>query len=336
MAIPLVIDTDTAQDDCVAILTGLLDPAADLKAITMVAGNVGFDQQVRNAFLTMAVAGKLGEVPVHLGARQPILQSWVSAENVHGDGVGGLSIDMTGLEPEREHAVDALIRLAAEHAGELCIVAIGPLTNIALAAAKDRDFVRNVKALYIMGGSNNGRGNITAAGEFNFYVDPEAAQAVMVAGFEIVIVPWDRLTLRDAVFGGDRLDVIAGLGTPLGDFFTTIVSATLDFDRSVGIDGSTHPDSLTAAVLMHPDLVTSSAPYRVDVEIGGGLARGYSAMSWIGAEGAGIVDAPGRRTVHDLAPNATVIEAVDSDAFFRYIVGIMSTVTEPSRPILGR
>jgi purine nucleosidase len=318
--IPLVIDTDTAQDDCVAILVGLLDPAADLKAITMVAGNVGFDQQVRNAFLTMSVAGRLGAVPVHLGCRQPFLRPWVSAENVHGDGVGGLSIDMTGLAPETEHGVDALIRLAAENAGELCIVAIGPLTNIALAAAKDRDFVRNVKALYIMGGSNNGRGNITAAGEFNFYVDPEAAKAVFAAGFDIVVIPWDRLTLRDAVFGTDRLARIAAIDTPLARFFTTIVGATLDFDRRVGIDGSTHPDSLTAATLLHPELVTASADYHVDVETGSDLTRGYSAMSW---------------GVHGLTPNATVIESVDSDAFFDYIAALLAGATTPSREVRG-
>ncbi len=318
MPVPLVIDTDTAQDDCVAILTGLLDSAADLKAITMVAGNVGFDQQVRNAFLTMSVAGELGTVPVYLGARQPILRPWVSAENVHGDGVGGLAIDMSGLAPETEHAVDALIRIAAENAGELCIVAIGPLTNIALAAAKDREFVHNVKALYVMGGSNNGRGNITAAAEFNFYVDPEAAKAVLAAGFTTVIVPWDRLTLRDAVFDQAHLDEIAAIGTPIADFFTTIVAATLDFDRSVGIDGSTHPDSLTVAVLLHPELITASAPYHVDVETGSDLTRGYSAMSW---------------GVHGLAPNAKVIEAVDADAFFRHIKALVAHPTVPSRPI---
>jgi purine nucleosidase len=318
--IPLVIDTDTAQDDCVALLVGLLDPAADLKAVTMGAGNVGFDPQVRNAFLTMAVAGRLGDVPVHLGCRQPMVRPWVSAENVHGDGVGGLRIDMTGCEPHPEHAVDALIRLAAEHAGELCIVAIGPLSNIAMAAAKDPHFVTNVKALYVMGGSNNGRGNITAAAEFNFYVDPEAAKAVMAAGFPMVIVPWDRLTLRDAVFGQDRLESIAAVGTPLSDFFTRIVATTLDFDRRVGIDGSTHPDSLTAAVLLHPELVTASDRYHVDVEAGSELTRGYSAMSW---------------GVHGLQPTATVIDAVDPDGFFDYIRGLLARRTEPSRPVLG-
>ena len=107
--IPLIIDTDTAQDDCVALLVGLLDPVADLRAITMVAGNVGFERQVLNAWMTLSVAGRLGEVPVYLGCRRPMVREWVSAENVHGDGAGGLTMDFEGLTPEPEHGVDALI-----------------------------------------------------------------------------------------------------------------------------------------------------------------------------------------------------------------------------------
>ncbi|MDT0328196.1 nucleoside hydrolase [Nocardiopsis lambiniae] len=319
MTVPLVIDTDTAQDDCVALLVGLLDPAADLRAITMVAGNVGFDQQVRNAFMTLNVAGA-SPVPVYLGSRRPLVRAWVSAENVHGDGSGGLDMDQAGREPEAEHAVDALVRLAAESPGELSIVAIGPLTNIAAAVIKDPDFAGNVKSLYIMGGSNNGRGNITAAAEFNFYVDPEAAKTVFGAGFEITVVPWDPLTLRRAVFGQERLDEIAALGTPLSRFFTRVCAATLEFDRKVGIDGTTHPDSLTAAVLLHPELVREASPYHVDVETAGELTRGYSAMSW---------------GVHGLEPNARVIEDVDADGFYEYIRSLLARETAPEREITG-
>ena len=317
--IPLVIDTDTAQDDCVALLVGLLDPAADLKAITMVAGNVGFDRQVQNAWITLSAAGRLGEVPVHLGCRRPLVREWVSAENVHGDGSGGLAIDDVDLAPEAEHGVDALIRIAAENPGELAIVAIGPLTNIATAIVKDPDFVGNVGALYIMGGSNNGRGNITAAAEYNFYVDPEAAKAVFAAGFSnIVVVPWHPLTLRDAVFSREQIAGIEAIGTPLARFFARVVTSTLAFDESVGIPGSTHPDSLTAAVLLHPELITSAAPYAVDVETGSDLTRGYSAMSW---------------GIHELAPNATVVEAVDADGFHAYLRTLLSDTRDPSRPI---
>ena len=318
--IPLIIDTDTAQDDCVALLVGLLDPLADLRAITMVAGNVGFDQQVHNAHVTLNAAGRLGEVPIHLGCRRPMVREWVSAENVHGDGVGGLTIATDDLTVSPQHGVDALIELAAESPGELSIVCIGPLTNIAMAAVKDPRFVENVKTLYIMGGSNNGRGNISAAAEYNFYVDPEAASTVFGAGFDIVVIPWSPLTLNDAVFSRETLAGIAAIGTPLAEFFVRIVSTTLDFDESVGIAGSTHPDSLTAAVLLHPELVTASAEYAVDVETGSDLTRGYSAMSW---------------GVHGLAANATVIESVDAAAFLGYIRSLLATETGPNRPFLA-
>lgn len=314
--IPLVIDTDTAQDDCIALLAGLLDPRVDLRAVTMVAGNVDFGHQVRNAYLTCNVAGRLGDVPIFLGCRRPMVRPSVSAENVHGDGAGGLTMDLTGCDPASEHAVDALIRLAQENPGELSIVAIGPLTNIATAVVNDPDFVGNIKTLYVMGGSNNARGNITAAAEFNFYVDPEAAKTVFAAGFEIVVVPWAPLTLDQAVFAQPALDEIAALGTPLSDFFTRVCAATLEFDRSVGIDGTTHPDSLTAAILLHPELIRRSARYHVDVETAGELTRGYAAMSW---------------GVHGLEANATVIEEIDAEAFFDYIKSLLATKTTPAR-----
>ena len=320
MAIPFILDTDTAQDDCVAILLGVLDDAADLRAVTMVAGNVGFEQQTHNALMTLSVAGALGQVPVYLGCRRPMVREWVSAENVHGDGVGGLSMDMDGVSPEDEHAVDALLRLTAEEPGALNVVAIGPLTNIAMAIVKDPDFAHRVKHLYIMGGSNNARGNITASAEFNFYVDPDAAKIVFAAGFDITVVPWEPLTVRDAIFSREQMAKIGSHGTPVASFFQQVCETTLEFDESVGIPGSSHPDSLTVAIMLHPELVTKSAPYSVDIEADSELTRGYSAMSW---------------GIHGHKPNARVIEEVDSEGFYSYISSIMDTHTEPNRVILG-
>jgi purine nucleosidase len=321
MPIPVIIDTDTAQDDCITILLALLDPAADLRAITMVAGNVGFDQQVANAHLTLNVAGRLGQVPVHLGCRRPMLREWESAEDVHGDGSGGLSMDAAGVEMAGEHAVNALLRLTAEAPGELSIVAIGPLTNLAMAVVMDPGFAGRVKSLYVMGGSNNGRGNITPSAEFNFYVDPEAAQVVLDAGFaDLRIVPWAPLTLRDATFARPDYDRLCALGTPLSRFFQRMCDATIDYDESVGVNGSTHPDSLTMAVLLHPELVQAQSGYRVDVETSSALTRGMSTMAW-GKFG--------------LVPNAQVVEAVDSAAFFEVLRRLLGTPTVPTRPIAG-
>jgi purine nucleosidase len=320
-AVPVIIDTDTAQDDCIAILLGLLDPAADLRAITMVAGNVGFDQQVANAHLALNVAGRLGSVPIFHGCRQPLLRPWDSAEDVHGDGSGGLSMDANGLQDEDEHAVNALLRITAERPGEVSIVAIGPLTNIAAAVALDRSFPARVKSLYVMGGSNNGRGNITASAEFNFYVDPEAAQIVLQAGFtDLRIVPWAPLTLNDATFIREVFDRLGAIGTPLARFYHRMCAATIDYDESVGIDGSTHPDSLTLAVLLHPELVLAQAGYRVDVETASELTRGMSAMAW---------------DKFGLTANAQVIESVDAQAFHRLIEKLLSLPTMPNLPIAG-
>ena len=305
LTLPIVIDTDTAQDDCVAILLGYLEPAADLLGITLVAGNLTFGQQLHNAVLTLELGGGLGEVPIYVGCRRPMVKPLVSAVSVHGDGVGGIRfLGDASNYVSNEHAVDALIRLAREHVGNLRIVCIGPLTNIGLATIKDPDFVSNVAQLIIMGGSNNSRGNITPAAEFNFYVDPEAAKVVLTAGFRMTIVPWTPLTLADGVFRENELNTLEALDTPLSTFFGRLIQDTLAFDRSVGINGSAHPDSLAISCVLHPEIILSSARYHVDIDTSDSIARGYSAMSW---------------GVHGLQPNATVIERIDRDAFLAII-----------------
>lgn len=318
---PIIIDNDTAQDDCVTLLLGLMDPRADLRAITTVAGNVPFERQVANAQMTLAVAAKLGHVPLHLGCRQPILREWVSAEEVHGDGAGGLSMELDPSAISTEHAVDALIRITQESPGEVSIIAIGPLTNIATAVVKDRRFVRNVKSLYIMGGSNNGRGNTTSCAEFNFYVDPHAAQVVFTAGFDdINIVTWDPVTIRDATYPRARYHELTAIDTPMARFFKKVCDATLDFNESVGIDGSTHPDSITLAALLYPEIVLESARYRVDVETGSELTMGYSAMAW---------------DKFDQQANATVLDRLDGERFFDVLRSLLETRTEPNALIHG-
>lgn len=312
MSIPLVIDTDTAADDCFALLAGLLHPNADLRAITLVAGNVSFDKQVHNAFVTIGQAGRAGEVPIFAGARQPMMREWASAEYVHGDGKGGVDWPVPDIQLETQHGVDALIDLSHQFAGELVIVAIGPLTNIATAVVKDRDFAARVSRLYVMGGSNNYRGNITPAAEYNFYVDPEAAKIVADAGFDLTIIDWG-VTLRQAVFTRAMLKEIADLNTPLAHFFVTVNKPTLEFDESVGINGSTHPDILSVFAAIEPALITRTARYRLDIECAGETTRGYSVFDW------GVFDQPA---------NATVVEEIDETGFYHAIKTLLQTNVE--------
>lgn len=308
MRIPLVIDTDTAADDCFALLVGLLHPDADLRAITIVGGNVGFEQQVHNAFLTLEVAGRVGQVPVYLGERDPLHREWVSAEDVHGDGVGGQR-RVGDDAPEAEHAVDALLRLSHELAGDMVLVCIGPLTNIALAVTRDPGFASRVREVVVMGGSINGRGNITPAAEYNIYVDPEAAAAVVAAGFpRLRFVTWDPLTLAQTVCGPERLEAIAALDTVGARFFVRANQVTYNFDVAAGIGGSTHPDTLSVLVALEPALVREEKPYRVGVECYGDLTRGATVFDW-------------RAAPEDC--NATAIEDIDEERLFEVLRDVL-------------
>lgn len=296
----IIIDTDTAADDSFAMLVGLRHPDAVLEAVTIVAGNVAFDQQVENALITIEAAGRGGEVPVHPGARVPLMREWVEA-SAHGDGKGNHEWPVPAQRASDERAADALVRIVEAHPGEVDIVAIGPLTNIATAVALDRDFAAKARSLWIMGGCDNSVGNITAAAEYNFYVDPEAAAIVLDAGFDTTIVTW-TLTLRRALWTRTQLERIAAIGTPLAEFFTILDAPNLEFNESVQIEGSTHPDSLTAMLLMRPDLITASSRRFVAIETRGELTRGYSLMD----------DRANRNP-----PNATVIDDVDAEGFYR-------------------
>ncbi|SEJ62536.1 nucleoside hydrolase [Demequina mangrovi] len=306
--VPLVIDTDTASDDCFALLLALLDPRADLRAITIAQGNVSFDQQVHNAFLTLEVAGRVGEVPVHLGEREALAGGWIGAEDVHGDGVGGQR-RTNDAQADPEHAVDALLRLTREAPGELSIVAIGPLTNLARAVERDAGFAGRVRELIVMGGSLDGVGNITPAAEYNIYADPEAAAAVVGAGFPLLrFITWSPVTLRDAIFDAGRVEQIRALGTGLSDFFVRANQAPFDFDTSHGVGGSTHPDTLSVLAAFDPRIVREERPFALGVVLEG-ERRGATDFEM--ADDAS-------------AANCTAVTVADGERLFATMLGILA------------
>ena len=305
-AVPLIVDTDTAGDDVSSLLLALRRPEAELEAITVVCGNVRFEQQVENALYAVEMAGRSGEVPVYPGCPRPLISEWVGAEYVHGqDGMGDSFFPPAHQRPEAEHAVDAIIRLADARPGELTILAQGPLTNIATAVVREPSLPQKVKALYVMGG---GLGNITPAAEFNFYVDPEAAKIVFAAGFAVTLFTW-TVTLSHGVFEDDKLEQIAALDTELSRFFGQVNRKALEFERSIGIPGTTHPDAMTCAALLDDSLILASRDCVVDVETRGELTRGYSLIDALGRVGR--------------APNARVVEEFDTDRFFETMVSVL-------------
>ncbi len=315
----LVVDTDTAGDDVVSLLLALGTPWVNLRGITINVGNVAFDQQVENALKTVEVAGKGGQVPVFPGARDPLLREWVSADYVHGkDGMGESFFERVSQRPEAAHAVEFLIEASHRWNGSLVIVAQAPLTNLALAVRQDPTFPTRMAELWVMGGSLNAMGNIEPLSEYNFYVDPEAAAIVFGAGFNLLLVGWD-IALESSILSLDDLARIEALDTPLSRFFLQTQRKVLEFNRREGgIEGTSHPDSLTMAMALDPTIWRSGKDYYVGIETRGELTRGTS-----------VVD---RLNVWKRAPNAHVCHVADGGRFKEALFHLLSTGTSGMAP----
>jgi purine nucleosidase len=279
-----LIDTDTASDDAVALVLALTEPSIVVEAITVVAGNVPLDRAVQNALYTRELCGS--KAPVHAGAGEPVHdQGPVTAENVHGqDGMGDVGLPLTGREPDEGHAVDILIELAHRYPGELTLVTLGPLTNVALALRKDPSIARLYQRVVVMGGTGDHSGNITPAAEFNIYVDPEAAAEVFASGMPLEMVGWD-VSRDHAVLRPEDLDALRETGR-LGAFCVDIQAQLLKFCHDVThIDGVDLPDPVTVAYAIDPTIATGTRRAFVTVETAGTHTRGMTVVDALGLTG---------------------------------------------------
>lgn len=309
----LIIDTDTAGDDVFSLMLALTRPGVIVEAITIAHGNVGFVQHAENALTTLEVCGKAGEVPIYLGAQTPFSRAPLDAAYVFGaDGMSDSAFPLTVQRPSEGHAVDEIVRRVMAEPGQITLIAQAPLTNIALAYLREPRIAQAVKHLWIMGGTDNGVGNVTSAAEYNFYVDPEAAKIVINAGFKLSIVTWTE-TLRDGLLDLDQLGQLEALGSPRARFFTDVNRASLAFAQETeGLNGSLHPDALTCALALDEDLILESEQAVVDVEILGELTRGYLSVSHNILPDIELADPSLKRRT----PNARVIKKIDQAGFF--------------------
>jgi inosine-uridine nucleoside N-ribohydrolase len=307
--IPIILDCDPGVDDALAILLAARSPEIELLALTTVAGNVPVEVGTANALRMLTVAGVVG-VPVHQGEAAPLRRSLVTATEIHGeDGLGGAATPSgeAGQPPDAfpgTHASlpapEAILELLTRRP-DAEIVAVGPLTNLARAIERDRERMRRVRRITVMGGAFRVYGNTTAVAEFNIFVDPDAAQIVLDLGVPVVIVPLD-VSERVVVL---REDLRTLAESHLSRFVTAITDRLMRVHADLcGFDGCYLHDPLALGTVLDPSLV-ETVEARVDVATEGHVTRGM--------------------TVADLrpnglfrgTPNAHVAVAVDAERFQR-------------------
>jgi purine nucleosidase len=297
----VIIDTDTAGDDTQALLLAATSDRLDVEGVTICAGNVEFDYMVENAKYTLDLAGVTDEVTVYEGASEPLVKSHDHATHVHGEGgLGGDLFPDTGIPSGDQHGADYIVEKARENPGEITLVCIAPLTNVALALRKEPNLGELLDEVWVMGGNVNCLGNITPAAEFNFWVDPEAAK-VALRELDVTLFDWG-VTVRDTAFDADTLARFEDADTDYADFFAEITESVREFnEESFGEDMTTQPDAGLVGALVEPDLVEESGTYHVDVDEREGLTRGYTSVD--------------ENDVTDGEARTRVVESFDGDRF---------------------
>lgn len=272
----IIIDTDPGIDDVIAILLALAaKDEVEVLGLTTVNGNVGIEPVTRNACKLLEMFG-YEDIPVYKGAAKPMERGVLEGQDYHGgDGLGGINLDPPAKQPEAESAVDFLVRTARELKGELILVPIGPLTNIAEAIKKDPEFVSNVKEIVMMGGAEWG-GNVTPSAEFNFWEDPEAAKLVFAAGFKKITMAGLDGTRCIYMTPAIR-ELLYLIDTPMSRFIHKITRFYADghwkIAKTIGCELC---DVLAVAYLLDPSIADVVDAY-VDVETQG-LCEGESVV----------------------------------------------------------
>ena len=272
----LLIDTDTASDDAVALIMALRSPLVEVVAITTVAGNVPVEQATQNALYTVELCEV--DVPVYTGASAPLRRPLESATWFHGkDGLGDHGYKPLTRRARSRDAVDAIIAAVHDHPG-LEIITLGPLTNLARAMTRDPSMTAKIGRCVVMGGAPCCEGNVTPAAEYNMWVDPEAARMVFLSGLSVELVGW-QLSRGEAILTSTDIEAILALRNPLADFAIECNrTGAAAYHTQTGEHGISLPDPVAMAILLDPELCRSFSEHYVAIEVTSSLTRGMTVV----------------------------------------------------------
>lgn len=306
MSRKIIIDTDPGQDDAVAILAALASPdELDVLGVVAVAGNVPLPLSLLNTRKIVELAGRT-DVPVFAGCEAPLTRALITAEYVHGKtGLDGPTLPDPQIEVQPQHGVDFIIEALRTHEkGTITLCPLGPLTNIATAFTRAPDIIPRVKEIVLMGGGFFEGGNTTPAAEFNIYVDPEAADAVLRSGLPITMAPLD-LT-HQMLTNEARIAAFRDLGNRSGVATAEMLEFFERFDESkYGWKGGPLHDPCVIAWLLQPEIF-EGRQINVEVELESELTLGMTVADFW--------------HITDRPKNVMFLRSGDDEAFFNLLV----------------
>jgi purine nucleosidase len=327
----LILDVDTGIDDSLAILYALGSPEAEVVAITCVSGNIEARQVARNTLGLLEIAGR-GDIEVALGREVPLVRPLQIAPETHGPkGIGYASLPDVGERLSARHAADLIVAEARARPGELTLVTLGPLTNLAVALTRQPALPRLLRRLVMMAGSYRSAGNTAPTTEWNVAVDPEAMATVLAAWSAYPELPRPLalgldVTERAKLTPERLVELYRRAGDPDSQPLMRFVDDALRFymefhSRYDGFYGAFIHDALAVAAALDGNLVRSEV-VRVEVELEGRWTSGETVTDW--------------RRQWDAPANLDVAVEADTDAFFDRFVDRLAGLAPQSEPNVPR
>jgi purine nucleosidase len=313
----VIIDTDPGTDDAIAIMLALTSPELDVRALTVVPGNVEAKQGLENALKLASLANRC-DIAIAGGAQHPLFQKLITAQFWHGaNGFANVDLPPTKCKTDSRFGPDLIIQMIHDNPHQITLLPIGPLTNIALALLKDPSIVPLVKEVIIMGGSISG-GNVNAAAEANIFNDPEAAQIVFQAGWPLTMVGLD--VGDKTLYGHAQLDELSKTHGPLNDFAVQVLTFLLGLEAKYGSGGTPMYDPLAIGEAVDASILTKTAMH-VDVETRGDYTRGETVANRRGGTERNVLhgDHYEIEGLDAVKANAQVATAVNAEKFFELL-----------------